>query len=279
MLNEQRNSNFMQPRVVVGGRSPVLNVMTKAIYAASKRLVRDFGEIEHLQVSQKGPGDFASNSDSHAEKTIHYELSKARPNIGFIMEESGELEGEDPEHRWIVDPLDGTTNFVHGLPHWCISIALEKNGEIVAGAVYDPLLDEMFVAEKGFGAYLNNRRLRVSSRKKLNESMVVTSIRMKGLDSEKSELAIADAKALIPCVASLRSMGAASLDLAYVAAGRFDAALFSRAKIWDLAAGTLLIKEAGGQITDKAGKQGYLESGDIIASNVLLHPELLKVVS
>ena len=205
-------------------RSAVINVMVRAAQKAAKRLKRDFGEVEHLQVSVKGPGDFVSNADLRAEQTLREELLKARPDFGFVLEEGGIQEGSDPDHRWHVDPLDGTTNFLHSIPHFAISIGLERAGEIIAGVVYDPIKEELFWAEKGIGCYLNDRRLRVSARRKLGESVVATGLtpRNRAKDEERQEF-VAQIDRVVEATAGLRRFGSASLDLAYVAAGRFDA--------------------------------------------------------
>ena len=221
-----------------------INVMMKAARIASRSLMRDFGEVENLQVSRKGPGDFVSRADTRAEETIHEILTEARPNYGFLAEESNELIGEDPTRRWIVDPLDGTTNFLHGLPHWAISIALEHKGEIVAGVVFNPTGEEMFVAEKGNGAWLNDRRIRVSQRRDWNECLFATGLPF-GAREDLPET-LKDLSKLLPGSAGVRRLGAASLDLAYVAAGRFDGFWERQLHYWDIAAGLILIKEAGG---------------------------------
>ena len=217
--------------------SPVINVMTATARKAARELVRDFGEVEQLQVSRKGPADFVSAADLRAEKTIFRELSKARPGYGFLMEESGASAEGDGRHRWIVDPLDGTTNFLHGVPHFAISIALEVEGEIVAGIVHQPLTDETYWAERGQGAHLNDRRLRVSSRAKLEDSLLGTGIPFKGEEGHGHYLTTL--AAITPKVAGVRRMGAAALDLAYVAAGRYEAFWEFDLKPWDIAAGML----------------------------------------
>ncbi|HVJ43706.1 MAG TPA: inositol monophosphatase family protein [Dongiaceae bacterium] len=250
-------------------RSPILNVMTRAADKAARGLKRDFGEVEQLQVSQKGPADFVSNADIKAEKVLREELAKARPGFGFLLEEGGTVKGTDPDHRWIVDPLDGTTNFLHGLPHFAISIGLEKAGEIIAGVVYDPIKEEMFCAEKGGGAFLNDRRIRVSGRKNLHEALIGTGIPFRGRgDGDRFNRQLS---AMMAETAGVRRWGAAALDLAYVAAGRLEAFWEEGLSPWDMAAGLLLVKEAGGYISDLKGSQGMLENGTILASNNLLH--------
>jgi myo-inositol-1(or 4)-monophosphatase len=241
-----------------------VNIMIKAARKAGRGLVRDFGEVENLQVSAKGPGDFVSRADTKAEEIIRAELSAARPNYGWLGEESGAAAGADPTRRWIVDPLDGTINFLHGLPHWAVSIGLEHKGEIVAGVVYDPVKDEIFVAEKGSGAWMNDRRLRVSGRRDMMEMIFATGLPY----AQRAALprVLREIGALTPQCASFRRLGATALDLAYVAAGRLDGLWQHGVKPWDVAAGILLVREAGGfvgTITEGAG----LLDGDIIASN------------
>ncbi|HVT52069.1 MAG TPA: inositol monophosphatase family protein [Dongiaceae bacterium] len=253
-------------------RSAIINVMAKAADKAARSLKRDFGEVSQLQVSQKGPGDFVSNADLKSEKTLREELQKARPNFGFLMEESGEVKGSDPDHRWIVDPLDGTTNFLHGLPHFAISIALEQKGEIVAGLVYDPAKDELFWAEKGGGAFCNDRRMRVSGRKQLPESLLSTGIPFIGHGDRPRFLRQLDAA--MRETSGVRRLGAAALDLAYVAAGRYECFWEEDLSSWDIAAGILLVKEAGGYVSDMKGGQTMLQTGSVLASNGTLHAPL-----
>jgi len=257
-------------------RSPVLNVMANAALKAARGLIRDFGEVEQLQVSVKGPGDFVSNADLRAERTLRNELNRARPGYGLLFEEGGAEEGSDEHHRWIVDPLDGTTNFLHGIPHFAISIALERDGEIVAGLVYEPTRDEMFWAEKGVGAYPNDRRLRVSARRQLGEAVIGTGIPFRGRGDHPSYLATLGA--VMGATAGVRRLGAAALDLAYVAAGRYDGFWEFGLSAWDLAAGILLIREAGGYVSDLAGGHDMLGSGDVIAANAHLHLPLAALV-
>ena len=252
--------------------SPIVNVMVAAARKAARDLNRDFGEVEQLQVSRKGPADFVSNADIRAEQTLRRELSKARSGFGFLMEESGETPSGDGRHRWIVDPLDGTTNFLHGVPHFAISIALEQEGELVAGIVHQPLTDETYWAERGAGAYLNDRRLRVSSRFKLEDALIGTGIPFKG--EEGHGVYHATLAEITPTVSGVRRMGAAALDLAYVAAGRFDGFWEFALSPWDIAAGILLVREAGGYVTTIAGDPNVLPTGDILAANDKLHPLL-----
>ena len=253
-----------------------VNVMIKAARKAARSLLRDFGEVENLQVSAKGPGDFVSRADTKAEQLIRDELTEARPNYGWLGEESVEVKGEDPTRRWIVDPLDGTTNFLHGQPHWAISIGLEHKGEIVAGVIYDPIRDEMFVAEKGAGAWLNDRRMRVSGRKDMIEMIFATGIPFGG----RAELpgALREIAALAPQTAGIRRMGAAALDLAYVAAGRCDGYWERDLKPWDMAAGILLVREAGGFVgTIEEGGNLFVERS-IVAANANVYEGLRKVL-
>ena len=242
-----------------------LNLMIKSARIAGRRLLKDFREVENLQVSMKGAGDFVSKADESSEQIIKEELLGARPTYGWLAEESDSIEGEDPTRRWIVDPLDGTTNFLHGLPHWAISIGLEHKSEIVAAVVYDPCRDEMFFSEKGQGAWMNDTRLRVSGRSKMIETIYATGLPFAGdpdLDST-----INDLSRLLPKCAGVRRWGAAALDLAYVAAGRFDGFWERGLKAWDIAAGILLVRESGGLVESLDLKSPLLIKGDIIASN------------
>jgi myo-inositol-1(or 4)-monophosphatase len=249
--------------------SPTLNVMISAARKAGRSLIRDFGEVEHLQVSIKGPANFVSAADHKAEDIIFRELSKARPGYGFLMEERGEVAGADKTHRWIVDPLDGTTNFLHSNPMFAISIGLEREGQLIAGVIYNPASDELFTAEKGKGAYMNDRRLRVAARKSLADCLVTTGIPHRGRDNHPRFLK--EMSVLRQEVAGIRRSGSAALDLAFVAAGRFDAYWERNLKPWDLAAGIVIVREAGGSVSDLAGKDKFLENGDILAANMTLH--------
>jgi myo-inositol-1(or 4)-monophosphatase len=257
-------------------RSAILNVMVAAATKAARRLARDFGEVENLQVSRKGPADFVSVADHRAEEIIRGELARARPGYGFLMEESGETKGSDRQHRWIVDPLDGTTNFLHGIPQFAISIALERQGRLTAAIVYDPIADELFAAERGGGAFLNDRRLRVASRQDLADAVVATGIPWRGRGDHPEFLK--ELTAVAPAVAGIRRFGAASLDLAWVAAGRFDGFWEHDLSPWDVAAGILLIREAGGFVTDLKGGDAIFQSGGIVAGNEAIHGRLLALI-
>jgi myo-inositol-1(or 4)-monophosphatase len=255
-------------------RSALFNVMSGAALKAARGLKRDFGEVEQLQVSIKGPGDFVSTADTKAEKTIHAELEKARPGYGFLMEEGGAIAGRDPHHRWIVDPLDGTTNFLHGIPHFAISIGLERDGELVAGLIYQPIADEMYWAEKGAGAYLNDRRLRVSARRNLEESLIGTGIPFREHGDHPRYLA--SLGGIMGATSGARRMGVASLDLAYVAAGRFDGFWEFGLQPWDIAAGIVLIREAGGSVGGLISDT--VLDGDIVAGNAALYDKLRRLL-
>lgn len=259
--------------------SPTLSVMIKAAEKAARSLLRDFGEVENLQVSQKGPGDFVSAADRRAEEIIHAELSKAKPGYGFLMEESGEKKGQAEDYRWIVDPLDGTSNFLHGIPHWAISIALEHKGEIVAGVVYDPVKDEMFTAEKGGGAFVERRnRLRVSGRRDVINSMIACGAPQRSIPNSGTKF-IQEYVAVQNAGASLRRFGAAALDLAYVAAGRYDGFWERNLQAWDVAAGLLIVKESGGFCSDVDDARGNpVRTGNILAANNFIFEDLRKVL-
>jgi myo-inositol-1(or 4)-monophosphatase len=255
--------------------SPTINVMLKAARKAGRSLVRDFGEVENLQVSVKGAGDFVSNADLKAEKLVREELLYARPNYGWLGEETGETDGEDPTRRWIVDPLDGTTNFLHGLPHWAVSIALEHKGEVVAGVIFDPVKDELFAAERGQGAWLNDRRLRVSGRRELSECLFATGVPFGGR-SDQLPATFRELSKLMPGSSGVRRLGAASLDLAYVAAGRYDAFWERRLNAWDIAAGVIIVREAGGLVSELDGGEDVLATGSIFASNGEIHDRVAR---
>jgi len=253
-----------------------LNVMIKACRKAAKVLIRDFGEVENLQVSVKGPGDFVTVTDKKVEKILIDELQKARPNYSILSEETGEIKN-DKEFRWIIDPIDGTANFLHGIPHFAISVGLEKNDEIICGIIYDPIKDEMFVGEKGSGSYLNNQRMRVSGRKKLKDCVIFTggprpvakdkNLSLKEYQNFSSEV-------LIP----IRKMGSAALDMAYVAAGRCDGFWHRNLNYWDIAAGIILVKEAGGFVNDFNGNDKYVENENILATNANIGEEMMKIL-
>jgi len=253
-----------------------LNIMIKAARKAGRALVKDFREVENLQVSVKGAGDFVTKADIGAEKIIKDDLMGARPTYGWLAEEGGEEEGQDPTRRWIVDPLDGTTNFLHGLPHWAVSIALEHKGEIVAGVVFDPAKDEMFFAEKGTGAWMNESRLRVSGRHRMIESIFATGLPFGGRADLPETLK--DLGRLLPVCAGVRRWGAASLDLAYVASGRYDGFWERRLKPWDVAAGMLIVKEAGGLVEAIRPERNILQHGEIICANEPIYSTFAKTI-
>ena len=261
--------------------SPALNVVVGAVQKAGKRLLRDFGEVEQLQVSVKGPGDFVSQADLRSEETLRAELGRARPNFAFLGEEGGQTGPEDWEWRWVIDPLDGTTNFLHGIPHWCVSVGIERrisetSSEIMAGVIYNPASDEMFWAEKGNGAFLNDRRLRVSGRRDMLSAVFATGIPF-AMTQRKAEFSAILAK-LMPQVAGVRRMGAAALDLAWTAAGRYEGYWELGIKPWDIAAGMIILKEAGGYITSPDGGDAY-PGGDVVAGNPHLQPKLRDAVN
>jgi myo-inositol-1(or 4)-monophosphatase len=257
-------------------RSALLNVMVQAATKAGRSLARDFGEVQNLQVSLKGPGDYVSQADRKAEEIIYTELAKARPGYAFLMEERGEVPGEDAQHRWIVDPLDGTTNFLHGIPIFAISIALERQGQLVAGLVYNPAMDELYTAERGGGAFLNDRRLRVSGRTKLSDAVIATGTPHLGRGHHGNYLI--ELRNVMAEVSGVRRLGAAALDLAYVAAGRMDGFWEAGLSPWDTAAGMLLIREAGGFVTDMKGGQAMFEDSTIIAGNEAIHRALARTL-
>ena len=261
--------------------SPALNVVVNAVQKAGRRLLRDFGEVEQLQVSMKGPGDYVSQADIRAEETLRAELGRARPAFAFLGEEQGESGNADWEWRWVIDPLDGTTNFLHGIPHWAVSVGIEKRtgpetSEIVAGVIYNPAADELFWAEKGMGAFLNDRRLRVSGRRDMLQAVFATGIPFAKVQ-RKAEFSAILAR-LMPHVAGVRRMGSASLDLAWTAAGRYEGFWELGLNKWDIAAGLIILKEAGGWATDPEGNDPYL-SGNVVAGNPLLQPKLRDVVN
>lgn len=258
-------------------RTPLVNVMVEAAKKAARKLVRDFGEVEQLQVSKKGPADFVTIADRRAEETIRAELARARPRYGFLMEESGAAAGVDTSNTWVVDPLDGTLNFLHGIPHFCISIALERDGDPFAGVVYAPVFDELFWAEKGAGAYFNGRRMRVSARREMSESLFATGIPFLGREGHRPFLA--ELEGVMAMAAGVRRFGAAALDLAYVAAGRYEGFWEAGLHPWDIAAGIVLVREAGGFVSDADGGAGMMAAGTIVAANDQMHATLLKVLA
>lgn len=254
-------------------RPALVNVMVRAAEKAARSLRRDFGEVEQLQISRKGPGDFVSQADINAQNIIQEELKKARPDFGFLMEEGVDIPGKGG--RWIVDPLDGTTNFLHGIPHWAISIAAEVNGEITAGVIYDPSKEEMFWAEKGAGAFGSRSRLRVSARKDLIDCVVTTGIHRRGLNATSF---FKNLENIIPQVSGIRRSGSAALDMAYVAAGRYDAYYEVGISAWDIAAGVIIVKEAGGVVSPLTPKGDFLKGAGIVATNIEIHQQFLQLV-
>ena len=257
-------------------QSPALNVMVAAARKAGRPLVRDFGELENLQISMKGPADFVTSADKRTEKILIEELSKARPGYGFLGEEGGAVEGKDKTHRFIIDPIDGTTNFMHGIPHFAISIGLEREGQLVAGVIYNPITDDVYTAEKGHGAYLNNKRLRVAARKEMASAVIATGLPFMG--KEGHARASAEMAMVMNVTAGIRRFGAASLDLAFVAAGRFDGFWERGLQAWDIAAGLVLVREAGGMASDIDGGASMLADGTVLVANEYLHPQLLKLL-
>ena len=260
--------------------SPLMTVMVDAVRKAARGLRRDFGEVENLQVSRKGPGNFVSAADRKAEEVLRDALMKARPGYGLVLEESGTIEGTDRSHTWHVDPLDGTTNFLHGIPHFAVSVGLERDGMVVAGVIYDPIKDELFVAERGKGAYLNNRRLRVSGRTEIADALVAYGTPYLGKGDRvrlQTELA-----ALMPLAGGARRFGSAALDLAYVACGRSDLYWERDINSWDIAAGIILVREAGGFCTNADGGaeplagKGHVKT--VAAGNEVLHRELIAIL-
>jgi myo-inositol-1(or 4)-monophosphatase len=258
-------------------RSALLNVMVQAATKAGRSLAKDFGEVENLQVSVKGPADFVSNADKRAEEIVFNELQKARPTYSFLGEEGTEVKGSDGQHRWIVDPLDGTTNFLHGIPLFACAIALERNNEIVASVIYNPAMEELYTAEKGGGAWLNDRkRLRVANRRHLADAVVVTGINSRGRALDVLQLK--QLAQVVPAVSGIRRTGSASTDLAWLAAGRFDGYWEAGLAPWDVAPGFLMVREAGGVVSDYAGTAGAIWNGQVIAGNETIQGQLLKIV-
>ena len=251
--------------------------MVKVCRKAAKILIRDFGEIENLQVSLKGPGNFVTASDIKVEKILVEELQKARPTYSILSEEIGEI-NNDESFKWIIDPIDGTSNFLHGIPHFAISIGLEHDKEIICGIIYDPIKDEMFVAEKGNGAYVNNKRMRVSSRSKLKDCLIFTGgPRQNPKDKELFFVVYKNFSSIVKT--PIRKMGSASLDIAYVAAGRCDGFWQRNLNYWDYAAGIILVKESGGFVTDFNGKNRYIENKTILVTNSKIDKEMIEVLN
>jgi len=256
--------------------SPALNVMIAAARKAGRALIRDFGELENLQISKKGPADFVSTADSRTERILIEELTRARPGYGFLVEEGGAIEGRDKTHRFIIDPIDGTTNFLHGIPQFAISIGLEREDQLVSALIFNPVTDEMYLAEKGHGAYLNDRRLRVAARQHLSEILVASGAPFLGKEGRDEFLT--ELNAVIASTAGMRRFGSAALDLAWVAAGRFDAFWERNLRPWDIAAGILIVREAGGMVSDMDGRDSMLYCGHILAANDALHRSLLDLL-
>ncbi|MEO1749838.1 MAG: inositol monophosphatase family protein [Pseudomonadota bacterium] len=260
-------------------RSAIMNVIVQAAMKAGRGLVRDFGEVQNLQVSVKGPGDFVSQADHRAEKTIHYELSKARPDYGFLMEESGVVEGADAQHRFIVDPLDGTTNFLHGIPHFAVSIALESQGVLRAAVIYNPVSDELFTAERGDGAFLNDRRMRVAGRREITDCVIGCGIPYLGRKNSDHGKFLKELQKVMMNSVGVRRNGAAALDMAWVAAGRLDGYWEEPIMAWDIAAGVLLVREAGGFVTDLNGGDKMFDRGEVVCGNERIHRQLQDTVN
>ena len=272
-----RNADKILDRRTLMIRSALMNVMTAAALKAGRGLKRDFGEVENLQVSVKGPGDFVSAADRKAEKILHDELAKARPGYGFVMEESGRIDGTDKSHTWFIDPLDGTTNFLHGLPVFAISIGLAREDQIVAGLVHNPATGDMFIAQKGQGAYQNNRRLRVAARRDLTDCIIGCGIPHLGKTKEHPRFA-ADLATVMAKAGNLRRLGAAALDLCFVASGSYDGFWEHNLQAWDVAAGIIIVKEAGGFVTDADGGAEMLAKGSVCAGNEAIHRDLLNLI-
>jgi myo-inositol-1(or 4)-monophosphatase len=256
--------------------SALINVMVKAARRAGRSLKRDLGEIENLQVSMKGPANFVTMADRRAEEMLYTDLTKARPGYGFIGEEGGTREGADKSHTWIVDPLDGTTNFLHGIPHFAISIGLQREGVMIAGLIYNPANDDLYITERGKGAFLNDTRLRVAGRRQLNECVIACGLPHIGRGDHN--LARLEMTEIQNKVAGLRRFGAASLDMAFVAAGRLDGYWERNLQPWDLAAGQIMIREAGGTVSGMQGGDDPLKSGHVICGNEYVHAELVKIL-
>ena len=254
-------------------RSALLNVMVQAALKAGRGLARDFGEVENLQVSLKGPGDFVSAADRKAEETLVADLTKARPGYSFLTEETGAIAGTDKTNRWLVDPLDGTTNFLHGIPLFAVSLGLERDGVLVAGVIYNPILNELYVAERGQGAFLNDRRIRVAARRELRDTVIATGTPNVGRGGH--EPFIAELKSLMPKTAGIRRAGSAAMDLAWVASGRYDGFWERSLSPWDMAAGIVIAREAGAIVSGVSGNDDMLASGTVVAGNETIHAAML----
>jgi myo-inositol-1(or 4)-monophosphatase len=262
--------------------SAIIHVMSEAAIKASKGLIRDFGEIDQLQISKKGTSNFVTNADVRTEKFLQQELKKSRPDFGFLLEEGGNIPGKDKSHRWIIDPLDGTSNFIHAVPYFCISIGLEKiypegHSEIIAGVIYDPIHNELFAAEKGKGATMNGRRIVVSQRAEMEDALLVLGNPKLSAKENKDTFRLLDT--LLQSKATLRHFGATALDLAYIAAGRLDACWYYSIQPWDIAAGMLLVQEAGGIVSNFEGEPIDTHSGSLLASNRDLNLPLRALLS
>ena len=253
-----------------------MNIMTGAARKAGRAILRDFGELENLQVMRKGLADFVTKADLKAEKVLKEELTRARPHYCFVLEEGGVVEGPDKTHRWYIDPLDGTINFMHGVPHFAVSVGLEREGQLVAGVIYNPVTDDMYTAERGQGAWHNDRRLRVSARRDLADSLVATGIPHRGRPGQSEFLG--ECNTIMREVSGVRRFGSAALDLAWIAAGRYDAFWERALSPWDMAAGIVLVREAGGVVSDLTSGQDMLTNGHILASNGQLHGPMLKLL-
>jgi myo-inositol-1(or 4)-monophosphatase len=256
--------------------SALINVMVKAARHAGRSLKRDLGEIENLQVSLKGPANFVTAADRRAEEMLYDDLTKARPGYGFIGEEGGTREGADKSNVWIVDPLDGTTNFLHGIPQFAVSIGLQRDGVMVAGLIYNPANDELYIAERGKGAFLNDQRLRVAGRRKLNECVIACGLPHIGRGDH--ELSRREMTEMQERVAGLRRFGAASLDMAFVAAGRLDGYWERNLKPWDIAAGIIIVREAGGVVSGIDGNDSALTTGHVVCGNEFVQGEMVKIL-
>ena len=260
-------------------KSALINVMFNAAEKASRRMMRDFGEVENLQVSRKGAADFVSQADLNAEEILREELSKARPGWNFLMEEGGQVIEDKDAPTWIIDPIDGTTNFLHGIPHFAISVAVRQNNKLTAGIVFDPCRNELFHADQGSGAYVNGRRLRVSGRRHMSDSLFATGIPFLGRGTEETDAKFqAELNSVAKASAGVRRFGSAALDLAWVAAGRYDGFWERGLSPWDIAAGIVLVRESGGFVSDFAARDKAYESGDVVAANAALHVPLLKAL-